>query len=58
MRTAQERGYLRAEGGWFVGFNGDSFTETGYRENKIDTGKDRMSKRMRRSQKIKMYSRS
>ena len=31
----------------------DSFTETGCRENKLDTGEDRMSQRMRRSQKIR-----
>ena len=30
-----------------------SFTETDWRENKLDTGKHRTSKRMRRSQKIR-----
>jgi hypothetical protein len=30
-----------------------SFTETGCRENKIDIDEDRMSQRMRRSQKIR-----
>ena len=34
-------------------FYRDSFTETGCRENKLDTGEDRMSQRMRRSQKIR-----
>ena len=31
----------------------DRSTETGYRENKLDTSEDRMSQRMRRSQKIR-----
>jgi hypothetical protein len=31
----------------------ENFTETGYRENKLDTGKDRASQRMSRSQKIR-----
>ena len=34
-------------------FYWESFTETGCRENKLDTGEDRMSQRMRRSQKIR-----
>jgi hypothetical protein len=33
-----------------------SFIETGCRENKLDRGKDRMSQRMRRSQKIRIYA--
>jgi hypothetical protein len=33
-------------------FYRDSFTETGCRENKLDTGEDRESPRMRRRQKI------
>ena len=39
-------------------FYWDSFTETGCRENKLDTGEDRMSQRMRRSQKIRTYCQS
>jgi hypothetical protein len=31
----------------------ESFTETGCRKNKLDTGEDRMRQRMRRSQKIR-----
>lgn len=31
----------------------DSFTETGYRKNKVDVGKDRTGRRMRRSQRIR-----
>jgi hypothetical protein len=38
-------------GGWQFYWN--SLTETGFRENKLDTGKDRMSGRRRRSQKIR-----
>jgi hypothetical protein len=38
--------------GWGVSFNQESFTETYSRDNKLDTGKDRKSKRMGRIQKI------
>ena len=51
-KTAQERGYLRAGQGEKGGggqFYTDSFTETGCRENKLDTGEDRMSQRMRKN---------
>ena len=34
-------------------FYRESFTGTGWRENKLDTGEDRMSQRTRRSQKIR-----
>ena len=34
-------------------FYWDSFTMTGSRENKLDSGEDRMSQRMRRSQTIR-----
>jgi hypothetical protein len=44
-KGSAERG--RRQLGW------DSCTETGCRENKPDTGEDRMSQRMRRSQKIR-----
>jgi hypothetical protein len=33
----------------------NSFIETGYRENKLETGEDRTSQRMRRSQNIRTY---
>ena len=44
-KTAQERGYLRAVQGEKGGggqFYTDSFTETGCRENKLDTGENIM----------------
>jgi hypothetical protein len=54
MKT-EERGYLRESntereerGKFYL----DSCMETSCRENKLDRGKDRMSLRMRRSQKI------
>jgi hypothetical protein len=31
----------------------ESFTEMDWTENKLDTGEDRMSQRMRRSQKVR-----
>jgi hypothetical protein len=34
-------------------FYRESFTESGYRENKLDTVADKASQRMRRSQKIR-----
>lgn len=34
-------------------FNKDSFTEIRYRENKPDTGKDRINQRMRRTRRLK-----
>ena len=34
-------------------FYSESFTGTGYRENKMGTGEDRKSQKMRRSQKIR-----
>ena len=41
----------------FMEFKGsfyqNSFIETGCRKNKLDTGEDRMSQRMKRSQKIR-----
>ena len=41
----------------FMNFRGsfykDSCTETDYIENKLDTGEDRMIKRMKRNQKIR-----
>jgi hypothetical protein len=33
----------------------DSFTESGYRKNKLGTGKNRASQRIRNSQKIRTY---
>ena len=33
-------------------FYRDSFTETGFRENKLDTGENRMSQRLRGNQNI------
>ena len=39
--------------GRFFVFFWDSFTETGYRENKVDNHEDRTSHRMRRSQKTR-----
>lgn len=36
-------------GGWWGQFYQDSFTDTGYRENKLDTDEDRTSQGMRRS---------
>jgi hypothetical protein len=35
-------------------FSWDSFTETGSRENKLNTSEERMSRRMRRSQEIRI----
>lgn len=35
-----------------------SFARIGFRENKLDTGGDRMSQRMRRSQKVRTDCRS
>jgi hypothetical protein len=32
---------------------GGSYIETGYRNNKLEAGRDRMCQRMRRSQKVK-----
>jgi hypothetical protein len=39
-------------------FDQDSFTETSYRENKLDTGEDRRSQRMKRSRKIRIFCQS
>ena len=36
----------------------DNFTETGYNKTKLDTDKDRISQRMRRSQKTGTYCQS
>ena len=33
-------------------FYRESFTETRFKENKLDTGEDRMSERMRRNQRL------
>jgi hypothetical protein len=38
-----------------VVWGGCSFTEKGFRENKLDTGKDRTSKRIGSRQKIRTY---
>ena len=37
-----------------VSFYQDSFTETGYRENELDTSEDRKNQKKRRSQKIRI----
>jgi hypothetical protein len=36
----------------------DSYAKTDCRENKLDTGEDRMSQRIRRTQKIRTYCQS
>lgn len=51
-RTGKER----EKGGGLV-YEYDSFTKTGCRENKVDTGEIRMTQRMR-SQKIRIYCQS
>jgi hypothetical protein len=59
MPNSHERGkgrsYLREhrKGKKEAVFYQESFTGTGGRENKLDTGEDRMSQRMRKSQKIR-----
>ena len=50
-RGGRERGRERGKGS--KQFYQESFTEIGWGENKPDTGKDRMSQRIRRSQKIR-----
>ena len=36
-------------------FQQDSFTKTGSREKKIDTGEDRVNQRMKRRQKVRTH---
>ena len=61
LRSVREKKVCGMVGGGDVcvwQFYQDSFTETGYRKNKLDTGKNRMNQRMRRSQKIRTYCQS
>ena len=57
-QTDQQTDRKVVGGGCVWQFYWDSFIEAGYREHKLDTGEDRTSQRIRRSQKIRTYCQS